>query len=522
MEDENINNINDNNEELKNPEDDNKIKNDNLKVSKELNIESILEKVKQNEEIINKLQEEIVNINKKNEENKALFNNEISELKKKDEIISQLQNDLQNLNKIREEDNNIYKKELEELKQKNEIIDKLQKEIENINKKYEEDKLFFNKEINELKQRSGAKEIKDNNQDIKIEENKPEENLIKEDDLNKIKTEIEKDLNEKLKEVQSSFIMKINENEECFKKETNSLKQLLENKINTKVEELQKRNTDKNEIIENNNNDEIKRKREFNVMKKDLKDLNEKFNDFERVFDNKLDFIETSLSKILDDKKEDEENKKIEKQKEKTVIDLEWVDNKAGRKTYFGPQNRINIESLIKSDMKKKEKQEAKELIKQFENLLDKIFSEESLKYDDIKKDDENRFINLANKLLKFNLVALEIFSLYLSNIRNNISESYIDNLNSKKNKIFQIVNNMDDPSNKKNKSLLFGLFGGKGEKKDNKKNKNEIKDFDINDFRKEFNLDEKEFPDNLIKEAYKKNNGNKNKTFTSLVLTKK
>jgi hypothetical protein len=65
MEDENINNINDNNEELKNPEDDNKIKNDNLKVSKEINIESILEKVKQNEEIINKLQEEIINIKKK-------------------------------------------------------------------------------------------------------------------------------------------------------------------------------------------------------------------------------------------------------------------------------------------------------------------------------------------------------------------------------------------------------------------------------------------------------------------------
>jgi hypothetical protein len=233
--------------------------------------------------------------------------------------------------------------------------------------------------------------------------------------------------------------MKINENEECFKKETNSLKQLLENKINTKVEELQKRNTDKNEIIENNNNnDEIKRKREFNVMKKDLKDLNEKFNDFERVFDNKLDFIETSLSKILDDKKEDEENKKIEKQKEKTVIDLEWADNKAGRKTYFDPQNRINIESLIKSDMKKKEKQEAKELVKQFENLLDKIFSEESLKYNDIKKDDENKFINLANKLLKYNLVALEVFSFYLDKIRNNISDNYIENLNSKKIKFFK------------------------------------------------------------------------------------
>ena len=108
-------------------------------------------------------------------------------------------------------------------------------------------------------------------------------------------------MNEKLKEVQSSFIMKINENEECFKKETNSLKELLENKINTKLDELHKRNTDKNEIIvNNNNNDEIKRKREFNVMKKDLKDLNEKFNDFEREFDNKLDFIETSLSKILE------------------------------------------------------------------------------------------------------------------------------------------------------------------------------------------------------------------------------
>ena len=526
MKEENINNINDNNEELKHPEDDTKIINEDSKVSKEINIENILEKVKQNEEIINKLQEVITNINKKNEENKTIFNNEIAEIKKKNEIISQLQNDLQHLNKIREEDNNIYKKEIEELKQKNEVIDKLQKEIENINKKCEDDKLLFNKEINELKQKSWAKGIKDDNQDIKNEENKPKENLINKDDINKIKNEIEKELNTKLKEIQTSFNKKINENEEDFKKEINSLKQILENKINAKADEFPKKNIDKNEIIENNNNnDEVKRKREFNVMKKDLKDLNEKFNDFERVFDNKLDFIETSLSKILDDKKEDEEKQKIEKQKEenkKTEMDLEWANNKAGRKTFFGAQNSINIDALIKADLKSKEKQEAKDLIKQFENLLDKIFSEENLKYKDIKKEDEDKFINLANKLLKYNVVAIEVFSLYLNKIRNNISDNYFDNLNSKKNKIFQIVNNMDEQHAKKNKGLLLGLFGGKGEKKDNKKNKNDIKDFDINDFRKEFNLDEKEFPNNLIKEAYKKYNGDKNKMFTALVLTKK
>jgi hypothetical protein len=303
---------------------------------------------------------------------------------------------------------------------------------------------------------------------------------------------------------------------------------LFENKTNSKSDELPKKNTDKNEVFENNNNnnDEVKRKREFNVMKKDLKDLNEKFNDFERVFDNKLDFIETSLSKILDDKKEDEENQKIiQKQKEenkKTEIDLEWANNKAVRKTYFDTQNKINIDILIKSDLKSKEKQEAKELIRQFENLLDKIFSEENLKCNDIKKDDENKFINLANKLLKYNIIAIEAFSIYLNKIRNNISINYIDNLNSKKNKIFQIVNDMDEQHIQKNKSLLFGLFGGKGEKKDNKKNKNDIKDFDVNDFRKEFNLDEKEFPNNLIKEAYKKYNGDKNNMFTALVLTKK
>ena len=524
MNEENINNINDNNEELKNTVDDNKIKNESLKIPKEINIENILEKIKQNEEIINKLQEEIFNLNKKNEENNEIFNKEIAEIKKKDEIISQLQDDLQHLNKIREEDNNIYKKELE--KQKNEIIDKLEKEIENINEKFEEDKLLINKEINELKKRNESNEIKDEIQNNRNEEKTPKESLIKEEDINKIKNEIEKELNEKLKEVQTSFINKINENEECFKKEINSLKELLENKINTKSDELPKKNTDKNEIIENNNNnDEIKRKREFNVMKKDIKDLNEKFNDFERVFDNKLDFIETSLSKILDDKKEEEEKQKIEKQKEenkKTEIDLEWANNTPGRKTYIETQNRISIDSFIKSNLKNKEKQEAKELIKQFENLLDKIFSEENLKLNDIKKDDEDKFINLSNKLLKYHIVAIEVFSLYLNKIRNNISENLIDNLNSKKNKIFQIVNNMDDQHIKKNKKLLFGLFGGKGEKNDSKKNKNDIKDFEINDFRKEFNLDEKEFPNNLIKEAYKKCNGDKNKMFTALVFTKK
>ena len=107
MEGENINNINDNKEELKINKNDDIIEKDNSKAPKEINIESIFEKIKQNEEIISKLQEEIININKKNEENKTLFNNEISELKKKYELSKQRENLLKEKIKALEEKNNV-------------------------------------------------------------------------------------------------------------------------------------------------------------------------------------------------------------------------------------------------------------------------------------------------------------------------------------------------------------------------------------------------------------------------------
>ena len=49
------------------------------------------------------------------------------------------------------------------------------------------------------------------------------------------------------------------------------------------------------------------RKRDFDSMKEDVHFLNEKYNSFERIFENKLDFIESRLSKLIekDEKKEE-------------------------------------------------------------------------------------------------------------------------------------------------------------------------------------------------------------------------
>ena len=49
------------------------------------------------------------------------------------------------------------------------------------------------------------------------------------------------------------------------------------------------------------------------MIKDDLNGLNEKYTKFEKVFDNKLKFIESSLSKLL--QKEEKENKKLAENK---------------------------------------------------------------------------------------------------------------------------------------------------------------------------------------------------------------
>lgn len=82
--------------------------------------------------------------------------------------------------------------------------------------------------------------------------------------------------------------------------------------INLLKEEISKKNNNNNEMEKK---EEKKTKNEIKAIKEDINDLNEKYSSFERVFDNKLEFIESSLSKLMEkegnekDIKKDFENK---------------------------------------------------------------------------------------------------------------------------------------------------------------------------------------------------------------------
>ena len=124
-------------------------------------------------------------------------------------------------------------------------------------------------------------------------------------------------LNKKIDEITSLLNKEILNLKEKNTNEIKSLKKIFEEEIIILKEELNK----------NNKNENIEKKDNLKYIKEDIQNLYEKYNDFERIFENKLDFIESSLSKITTEQEENrktldekEKGKEKEKKKEKKKI----------------------------------------------------------------------------------------------------------------------------------------------------------------------------------------------------------
>ena len=227
---------------------------------------------------------------------------------------------------------------LRELENKDKIIECLKKEIEILKRKAEEDQSYFNKEISNLKENN--------------------------------------------------------------RKKINLFKNYLGNEFSLIREEISKIKNDKNGMKVKSKN-EIKQK-DFDSMKENLKNLNEKYSKFEKIFDNKIDFIESNLSKLLEISKKKEEQTKIE--------------------------NTINA-NIINDNTKK------------FKNLLDIIFSENN----DINNEDLKQLEDISLKLIKEDILPLEIFSQYFNEKYGQKKlDEYSEKLIYKKCHIFEILNNLD------------------------------------------------------------------------------
>ena len=314
--------------------------------------------------------------------------------------------------------------------------------------------------------------------------------LKKKDEIIKnLQNEINK-INKKNEEDKSFYLKEINQLKEDNKKEIDSMKEAFESEIKALKEEISKNN----QIEKKENNNQIKR-REFNAIKEDLNDFNEKLSKFERVFDNKLDFIESALSRLL----EKEEQQKEEQKEEKKEDQKEKNNNNNNQNN----NNKINEKKQIEfvEDYLEKDPGVWKDFLKQ----IDVIFSEKYSNTKDIKEGELKKLKKLSLNLTKKNKSTIEKFNDYFSNkIKPKINKNNNSNYLYKKSKIFELLNEVESEINK--------------DKNEKEKKKINPKNFKIKEFRKEYNLDEKEFPDNLLKQKYIECNGNEQDLFIKLI----
>ena len=276
-------------------------------------------------------------------------------------------------------------------------------------------------EDNNIKNDYLNKEIKDS-KDIEllkneiIEKNKLIDNLQKENkELIKKNDENNSLLNKEIKNIKNEYEIKLNSLREYFQNEINSLKEEISKNKNTM-----------------DNKEEKKRKNEIKVLKEDLNDLCDKFNNFQRICDNKMEFIESSLTKLME---------------------------KEG----------------IKKDITFK-----------FLEKLEDIFSEKNDKKICIDKKDTEELKTLLMKIIenKEPIPVEKSRNFFDNNFNKRITEindkNIIQNLINKKEEIFNILDDLEFKLN-----------------------------FDIQDFRKEFNLPKENYSDEFLLLKYKENNQN-------------
>ena len=156
-------------------------------------------------------------------------------------------------------------------------------------------------------------------------------------------------------------------------------------------------------------------------------------------------------------------------------------------------------------------------------DILEEIFSEKNEKSKDISKKDIEKFKKISLNLFKNENYPIEKFNEFFNE---KISKKAQTNMNllDKKNTIFLTLNDVQDKlkeDNEKDKKKA-GLFGFNWNKDKNKEKKPEVKvdvkNFDIKEFRKEFNLNEEEFSDDFLKQKYIECKGNKKLIFYQIV----
>ena len=404
-------------------------------------------------------------------------------------------------------------------KKENELNDKNNKEINNNDNK-EENVIIINEviDINKPNENDNMEEKKIKNDIIDKKENKDDIGLQEKLDMilkeNKRKDSLMKlfkkdvdELKKQNKSITENFNAQIKELKEAQEKEINEIKQNYENKIN----EMKKDFAMKEDIKY------FAKKREVDYVKDDLEALNSKFSNLEREYNSKMGFMESNMERIFkieDENKNNEDNKIIINQNEVNKNNKVVINNNKNN-IVINNKNEINkniipdyfdikrIEAMKKDIETKYDMKKYKEL----NTILGEIFSEKNLKTKDIDKKSLEKLKNINIKLVKEKFFPLNFISDFINETKLKLS-IYNINIEHKKNEIYTVINGVNDE--------IYPKLNNVEKEKDKKKV--DIKKFNIEAFRKEYNLSEEEFPDELLKDAYIKSGGNLAKTFYKIV----
>ena len=338
------------------------------------------------------------------------------------------------------------------------------------------------------------KEIEDKNNQKEKEKNIEEklEMIMKELKKKDVIIKVMKDNMDIFKKKQEAEMKELKESQA---KELNQLKQNYEKEIN----ELKKNLVTKEDIKY------LAKRREVDFVKEDLDSLNTKFSNLENEYNSKMGFIEANMEKAF----KNEENK------------IQINQNKDNNNENNNQKNNNNIinnnliqdyfdEKRIEAMKNESKKQYDMRVYKDLNNILKDIFSEKNLSSKDIDKKNLDKLKSVGIKLLKEKKYPLNFFSDFTKDLKINLSIHNI-NFNHKKIEIYKMFDGI-------NNEILPTLNNAEKEK-DLKKL--DVKNFSVEAFRKEYNLSEKDFSDEVIKEAFMKCNGNAAKAFYKLVFKK-
>ena len=354
-----------------------KAKEEILKNNKSLNEEnnSLKNEIINSKKIIEQLQKETNEINKKIKEKDDEYNKMIKSNKEYEDKI----NEMKNKNKELELNNCNIKKDLEEKTKKINEFKVKEDELNNMNKITEE----LQKKIKQLESDNNIKEQKIKSLEKNIEELKEKENKkIKEYKIEKLETGIQIFPLEKEK---TESINKEKENENNDNKNNDDLNNEYKELLKQKEEEISKLKEENQKIIKNQEkNNEIKNQNQNDIdnFKNQIKDLEKYIKDLKNKNNEEYKKREDELSL------KDNELKNREKELEKKNSDIKNLEQEINKKISFLEDK----ENLLDNEYKNIEKEKEQLQQKSIDNSkLQKEYDNLKIKYIDLMKNTHNK-----------------------------------------------------------------------------------------------------------------------------------